>query len=282
MNAPVLLAPPKRNVAQKSLVSAAAEATAVVSASRLKCYMTCRRQFYFRYIQGIKKPAGPALIVGQVLHRMLEIWNYARWDNDDLAVVTTPERFDIEWQQLVNAQPIARKDDQDEQKQKATALLLWQAWLSNPSIPEDETPEGVEVYLEHEEATSDRPKIIGYLDLIRSGGMLVEFKTAAQSTKAEELAHQHRLQLTVYALLYRESTWKQERGFQVTQLVKTKEPKIEIFELPPASERGFDELDASIHAFQQGVSNGDFSLSPGQHCSWCDYRAECMAKVAAN
>ena len=46
----------------------------------------------------------------------------------------------------------------------------------------------MEVYLEHEEATSDRPKIIGYLDLVRAGGTLVEFKTAARSTKANDLA----------------------------------------------------------------------------------------------
>jgi len=282
MSAPFLLEPPNRKSFPISLAPAAADVTAVVSASRLKCYMTCRRQFYFRYMLGLKKPAGAALIVGLALHRMLEIWNHARWHGDDPVKATTPERFEEEWQTIMDAQAVAWKDDKDEPKQKATALRLWQAWLENPPIPVDETPEGVEVYLEHEEATSDRPKIIGYLDLVRAGGMLVEFKTAARSTKADELAHQHRLQLTIYALLYRESTWQEEKGFQVIQLIKTKEPKIEVCNLPPAREKDFEELDATIRAFQQGVANGDFSMSPGQHCSWCDYRAECMVKVALN
>ena len=258
------------------------EVTSVVSASRLKCYLTCRRQFHYRYILGIQKPAGAALIVGQALHRMLEIWNHARWRGEDPKLFANEEVFEEEWQKIVEAQPAAWKDDEEEEKQKATALRLWQAWLDNPPIPENEAPEGVEVYLEHEEATSDLPRIVGYLDLVRSGGLLVEFKTAARSTKAGELAHQHLLQLTIYALLYRESTWKREKGFQVIQLIKTKKPKIEVFNFPPATEKDFDELDATIHAFQQGVSNGDFSMSPGQHCSWCDYRSECMAKVAAN
>lgn len=282
MSAPFLLEPPNQKSFPISLAPAAAEVTAVVSASRLKCYMTCRRQFYFRYMLGLKKPAGAALIVGQALHRMLEIWNHARWHGDDPVKTTTPERFEEEWHTIVEAQAVAWKDDKDEPKQKATALRLWHAWLENPPIPVDEAPEGVEVYLEHEEATSDRPKIIGYLDLVRAGGLLVEFKTAARSTKADELAHQHRLQLTIYALLYRESTWQEEKGFQVIQLIKTKEPKIEVFNLPPAREKDFEELDATIRAFQQGVANGDFSMSPGQQCSWCDYRKECMAKIALN
>ena len=282
MNAPTLLALPNRKSFPKSLAPAAAEVTAVVSASRLKCYMTCRRQFYFRYMLGLKKPAGAALIVGQALHRMLEIWNHARWHGDNPTLATSLERFEEEWQTIVEAQAVAWKDDKDEPKQKATALRLWQAWLEKPPIPEEETPEGVEVYLEHEEVTSDRPKIIGYLDLVRAGGLLVEFKTSARSTNADELAHQHRLQLTIYALLYRESTWQQEKGVQVIQLIKTKEPKIEVFTFPPATDKDFEELDATIHAFKEGVSNGDFSMSPGQHCSWCDYRAECMAKVASN
>lgn len=273
---------PNRKSFPISLAPMAADVTSTVSASRLKCYQTCRRQFYFRYILGIKKPAGAALIVGQALHRMLEIWNHARWQGDDTAEATTPERFEEEWQKVVKSQPVAWKDDKDEPKQKATALRLWEAWLKNPPIPEDEIPEGVEVYLKHEEATSDRPKIIGYLDLVRSGGLLVEFKTAARSTKVEDLAHQHRLQLTIYALLYRESTWQEEKGFQVIQLIKTKEPKIEVFNLPPATEKDFEELDASLHAFQQGVSNGDFTMSPGLHCAWCDFGSECMAKVVLN
>jgi CRISPR/Cas system-associated exonuclease Cas4 (RecB family) len=264
------------------LAPTAAEVTSVVSASRLKCYQTCRRQFYFRYLLGLKKPAGPALIVGQVLHRMLEIWNHARWHGDDATKATTPERFEEEWQEIVESQPVAWKDDSDPDKQKATAHRLWEAWQADPPVPQDELPEGVEVYLEHEEATGDRPKLVGYLDLVRPGGLLVEFKTAARSANREELAHQHRLQLTLYALLYRESTWQEERGFQVIQLVKTKIPRIEVFELPPATEKDFEELDATIHAFQQGVANGDFTMSPGQHCAWCDYRAECLAKVAAN
>jgi len=282
MNSPSLLEAPNRKSFPKSLALVAAEVTSVVSASRLKCYMTCRRQFYFRYILGLKKPAGAALIVGQALHRMLEIWNHARWHGDNADLGTTPERFEEEWHTIVEAQPVAWKDDKEEPKQKATALRLWQAWLADPPIPIDQAPEGVEVYLEHEEAISDRPKIIGYLDLVRAGGLLVEFKTAARSTKAEELAHQHRLQLTIYALLYRESTWQQEKGFQVIQLIKTKEPKIEVFNFPPATDKDFEELDATIHAFQQGVSRGDFTLSPGQHCSWCDYRTECQNKVATN
>lgn len=282
MITPLLLEPPNRKSFPISLAPAAADVTAVVSASRLKCYMSCRRQFYFRYMLGLKKPAGAALIVGQALHRMVEIWNHARWHGDNPTLATSPERFEDEWQSIVEAQPVSWKDDKEEPKQKATALLLWQTWLENPPIPVDETPEGVEVYLEHEEALSDRPRIIGYLDLVRAGGLLVEFKTAARSTNADELAHQHRLQLTIYALLYRESTWQMERGFQVIQLVKTKEPKIEVFNFPPASEKDFEELDATIRAFQEGVANSDFSQSPGQHCAWCDYRTECMGKVATH
>ena len=103
MSTPFLLEPPNQKSFPVSLTPAAADVTAVVSASRLKCYQTCRRQFYFRYMLGLKKPAGAALIVGQALHRMLEIWNHARWDGNDPAHATAPERFEEEWQTIVEA-----------------------------------------------------------------------------------------------------------------------------------------------------------------------------------
>ncbi len=50
-----------------------------VSASRLGTWQRCRLQFFFRYVEGIKKPATPALHIGSTVHTVLQQWNLARW-----------------------------------------------------------------------------------------------------------------------------------------------------------------------------------------------------------
>ena len=49
-----------------------------VSASRLSTWQRCRLQFFFRYVEGIKKQPTPALHFGTSVHSVLQQWNHAR------------------------------------------------------------------------------------------------------------------------------------------------------------------------------------------------------------
>ncbi len=42
-----------------------------VSSSRLNCFHSCRLKFFFRYVEGLRKPTSAALYVGSSVHRAL-------------------------------------------------------------------------------------------------------------------------------------------------------------------------------------------------------------------
>jgi hypothetical protein len=62
-----------------------------ISASRLKSFHTCRLQWYFRYIEQLPSKVSPSLLVGKVVHAVLQAWNLARWRGEDSSV----ERMDL-------------------------------------------------------------------------------------------------------------------------------------------------------------------------------------------
>ena len=117
-----------------------------VSASRLKRWSTCRLQFFFHYVRQIKKPATPALVVGKVVHSVLQQANHARWRGDFSFRENLSEVFDAKWTEEQIGQEI--NWDGDEPKQKVAALGLLELYLEQTSIKPDEKPIAVEVHLE--------------------------------------------------------------------------------------------------------------------------------------
>ena len=113
-----------------------------VSASRLKRWSTCRLQFFFHYVQQIKKPATPALAVGKVVHAVLQEWNQRRWKCDYEFKENLNEAFEAKWTEEQIGQEIAWDD---EGKQKQAALGLLELYLDETPIKPDEKPMAVEV-----------------------------------------------------------------------------------------------------------------------------------------
>ena len=73
------------------------ELLAVVSASRLNCFHTCRLKFYFRYVLKLIKPATAALFVGKAVHAALQQWSVARWRGDPYDASTLKPAFEAHW-----------------------------------------------------------------------------------------------------------------------------------------------------------------------------------------
>lgn len=244
-----------------------------VSASRLARWSSCRLQFYFHYIAQIRKPATPALTVGKVVHAVLQEWNRARWKGDYLFRDNLNEVFENKWSEEQAGQAIDW--DGKEEKERQTALGLLELYLDQTSIKPEEKPMAVEVMLEADLGKHGLPKIIGYIDLVRPGAVIVDFKTAAQTPDPDRVAHQTEIQLTCYGLLYRDATDQVESGFELHHLVKTKTPKLVVTPLPPITENQQTRLFKQIESYVQGVEREDFVPSPGMSCLSCQYINEC-------
>ena len=247
--------------------------TRVVSASRLNCFHSCRLKFYFRYVEQIAKPATAALFVGKAVHASLQQWSTARWREQPHDAETLKHGFFLNWVTGQEEDPVSWDGEEDALQEKAWGLV--EMYLRDTPIPAEEKPEAVEVRVEADLAKHGLPSLLGIIDLVRPGGRIVDFKTSAATPQAEQVLHRNETQLTAYGILYREATGKQESGFELHHLVKTKVPKLVVSEAPAATEAQTTKLFRLIESFVDGVEREDYVPSPGLQCAACEFFNEC-------
>lgn len=245
-----------------------------VSASRLNLFHSCRLKFFFQYIQRKEKPATLSVHVGQAVHALLEDWNKRRWLGKPLAMETLRANFEDHWKLLLEDKPVVF-EKAEELLEKEKAWLLVEMYLRETPIPTDEKPMGVEVFVEKDLKEHGLPTLRGVIDLIRPDGEIVDFKTTAVTPKEEMAAHQNQIQLTCYALLYREATGTRENGFALHHLVKSKTPKLVVTKHPKAGERETTKLLRALESYVNGIEREDWIPSPGLQCLSCSYFNEC-------
>ncbi len=106
-----------------------------LSASRLKCWQSCRRQFYYRYVERIVVPTAPALFIGRQIHEVLRQWNWAKWRSEPLSPEQLQAALTQGWARDAAAEFIPWKTPDDE------AIARDQAWLcSRPTSPNAPSP----------------------------------------------------------------------------------------------------------------------------------------------
>jgi putative RecB family exonuclease len=247
-----------------------AELIESASASRLTTWLQCRLKFFFRYVSGIKKPPTPALHVGSTVHSVLQQWNLARWRKIVLDTEALKAVFDQAWsvQEGINWE-----EGEETARQSAWAVL--ESYFRYTPIPADERPEGVEVSVEADLASHGLPTLIGVLDLVRAGGRIVDFKTAARSPDPGMVAHTHEIQTTAYSVLYREATGQRESGIELHHLIKTKVPKLVVTEMEAAGEDQIARLFRVMEDYVSGLEGERFVPAPGLQCSSCEFLNEC-------
>ena len=250
-----------------------------VSASRLNTFHSCRLKFYFRYIEQLQKPSSPALHVGKAVHASLQEWSKRRWLGKPCGVDDIRAGFDDHWITSFEENPVIF-DAGEEALEKSKALGLVEMYLRETPIPVDEKPEAVEVGVEADLSCHGLPNLRGFIDLIRPGGCIVDFKTTATTPNEEQVFHRNELQLTAYGVLYREATDQQESGFELHHLVKTKVPKLIVTRHGPVTERQQTKLFHSMESFVSGVQREDWVPSPGLQCVSCEYFNECRGGAA--
>jgi len=249
------------------------ELRATISASRLSCFHACRLRFYFQYVLEIQTPATPALFVGQAVHRLLQEWNLQRWRGTPREPEHYRSLLGKVWEE---ADTVAWKGDPVAEQE--VVWKLFEYYLEQNPIPEDEKPLGVEVGV-HAPLGDGLPDLFGYLDLVRPTGVIVDFKTSASTPPEGQAAHRHWFQLVGYAYLYRESTGEKERGVEFHHLIKTKAPKLVVSGSPGVSDTAIQAFRDSVKSYTQGLDARDWCPSPGLACMGCPFVGRCSAHI---
>jgi putative RecB family exonuclease len=244
-----------------------------VSASRLKRWSTCRLQFFYHYVQQIKKPSTPALVVGKVVHAVLQEFNRARWKGEYGFKEILNEVFAAKWNEEQIGQAINWKEKGEDERVKALGLL--ELYLDQSPIKPDEKPMAVEVMLSASLQKHGLPTLIGVLDLVRPGGVIVDYKTSATSPNGDNILLLNEIQLTSYGILFRENTGNKESGIELHTLVKTKVPKLVVTPIDPITDNQQYRLFKQIESYVQGVESEDYVPSPGMACLSCQFINEC-------
>jgi len=255
--------------AEPSLDERVEQLKQTISASRLSLYLACRLKFFFRYVLKLQKPKSAALHVGSAVHSVLKAWNKARWRNQPLTLKDLHDQFTKAW---ADGEEPVKWEDGEEAGEQTTAWKLIETYIrqANPTAK----PEFVEVPVEAE--LKGLPKIIGVLDLVQ-GGKVIDYKTSGQTPNAEKVAHTNEVQLSIYSMLYRHNTGREEKGLELHHLVKLKTPKVVITELPPMTEQKQSRLFTLMESYVEGLDRRDFVPSPGLQCSSCEFFNECKA-----
>ncbi len=229
-------------------------------------------KYYFKYVEGIEKPSTAALHVGKAVHAVLQEWNMQRWRGEQRDLKKLHESFENAWSEQASEMiwEMGR-----EPREKHKALCLIHTYLEESPITWDERPEGVEVRLECDLSEHGLPKLVGIIDLVGKDGVIVDFKTTSQTPQPERVQHQTEVQMSCYALLYRESTGTVETGFELHHLVKLKHPKLVVTQLPSMSVQQETRLFRLLDSYVEGVSRQDYVPSLGLNCLGCQYFSEC-------
>ena len=252
-----------------------AELLTQVSASRLQTFHQCRLKFFFRYVLALKKPKSAALHVGSAVHFVLQTWNRARWKGEPIDLAILRQMFGSFWV-FEQAEDSVNWDGKSEPRELEAAWSLAQMYLERTPIPLNEKPEAVEVEAEADLSRHGLPRLVGFIDLVRAGGQIVDYKTAAQTPNSERAVHLHELQLSCYGVLYRDATGHKESGFELHHLVKLKTPKLIVTEAGPMTVAQEAKLFRAIESYVQGMQREDWVPNPNtMTCACCEYFNEC-------
>jgi len=240
------------------------------SASRISTFLNCRLKFFYQYVEGRSAEKSGARLIGSGVHEVLRKWNLARWRKQAI----TNDALKHELGRFLDGTGIKWQPD-ERQQQESQAWSLINTYLSQTPIPPNESAEGVEVSVEADLTSIGLTRVVGILDLVRPGGRIVDFKTAA-TTPNDKAAHLHEIQLSVYGVLYREATGKQESGFELHTLVKLKAPKLVVVSAPQMTEQKRTRLFKQIESYLNGVQRQDFVPSPSpMSCACCEFYEQC-------
>ncbi|MCU0772440.1 MAG: PD-(D/E)XK nuclease family protein [Verrucomicrobia bacterium] len=250
-----------------------AELQQTISASRLSLWLGCKLKFFFRYVLQIKKAPTPSMHAGSSVHAVLQAWSMSRWRREPFATERFKALFNVRWLALQAESKI--NWDGEEEADRSSAWNALAHYFQETPIRADERPEAVEVAVSADLSARGLPTLVGVIDLVRSGGRIVDFKLTAKTPDPEMVAHMHGTQLTAYSLLYRDATGREEGGLELHHLVRTKAPKCIITSMPPATEQQVTRLFRAMESYQEGVARQDFIPSPGFGCLGCEFINEC-------
>jgi len=246
-----------------------------ISPTAAKAYLSCSLRFYFERVLRIPKKTPPALHLGKAVHAALQAFHLARWRGGN----DSPEAIALAYEEAFTTLereegPVRFKDDAERDEVRLDGLRVVAAYLDSPEAMK-EKPRAVEVLLKEDIPGLSVP-LTGAMDLVEGNFTPVDFKSAAAKPDPASAAFDHEIQLVSYQLLMEAATGESPPSLDLVFLVKTKKPQTIRVKSPPANAQRKRRVVALLETAVIGIAENRFHPQPGMHCSWCQFRNECM------
>lgn len=243
------------------------------SATQLDMLNRCARQYYYRYVLGLKSRPGAALSLGSGCHSALE-HNYTQ------KIESHKDRPVSEVQEVFAATLEQRKDetswtDMKYDKAMDVGTTLIKEYQTNYA------PQIQPVAVEKEFLISlpgvSKP-IKGFVDIIDDHGIIRDHKVVGRAKTKRDL--ETSLQLGIYSLAYKEDTGKLPNMISFDCLLKAK-GKVEQVGMKPEEDRLMrtlkiiQDFDKQIQAMLLPANENGWWCSP----RWCGFYNRCQKEL---
>lgn len=254
-----------------------------LSPSQINMFGRCESQWFFRYVEGLKKPPGSALLEGGAVDAGVSHNYHQKIDSfEDLSVDEVVDAYTTHFDDgkdntlwLPDEKPVEIREEgigllKTYQKEVAPTL--------QPATVQDE------IYIPIEDFEYD---IKGYIDVTTVDDMVNDVKTSKNSPPSKEggfkpSTRDHQVQLTIYSVGYEVKYGRPPKSLTIDYITKTKTPKVCRAEVEvPASEIVLLQNTIGIIAHKVEVQGNDpMKYMPNRGhflCShkFCGYWAEC-------
>jgi putative RecB family exonuclease len=252
-----------------------------ISPTAAKAYLSCSLKFYFERVACISKKTPVALHLGKAVHAALQAFHLARWRGGDDSPEATAIAYNDAFLRLERDEgPVSYKKEGEREKCRLDGLRVVAAYLDSPEAMK-EKPRAVEVLLKEEIPGLSVP-LTGAMDLVEGNFTPVDFKSAAAKPDKSHAAFDHEIQLVSYQLLMEAAIGESPPSLDLVFLVKTKTPQTIRVSSPPADAHRKRRVTALLETAVEGIAASRHHPQPGMHCSWCQYKNECMAWLPAH
>ena len=221
------------------------------SATRLKSYLTCPRQFRYSYVDGIPSIPTSPLVFGRTLHDALCFVHEHQMLNGKLPPVgDVLEKFDALWSEALKAKPFFRDGSPSPEQHLTTGHEILRAYLAAPE--NQKMPLAAELAFEVVAGDYRLAGIVDRVDESESGLIVVDFKSGTRKPTPKDLDDD--LQFTIYAFAL-----ERMMGRPVERVVHCHLRTGDCFEAHPTDSHFAWLLDEVLPFVAGGVARGEFA-----------------------
>lgn len=250
-----------------------------LSYSAITTYQGCPLRYYFRYIAGLpERTVSASLVFGSAIHRAVEHhFNELLAGNEPPPLDALVGEYDRHWQEAdLRAVQFGKDDDVESLSGLATKML---GAFQGSSIA---TPAGHVIGVEEElrgTVVAGCPDVLGRIDLLveTANELVVTDLKTSRSRWSREQADDSAGQLLLYHELVRDFAPRKRVRLQFAVLTKTKEPAIDLHEVPSDRKR-IDRTKRIVERVWKAIDAKVFYPAPSaMQCPSCSFREQCRA-----